>query len=1357
MGEVFLRLLAAAAVVSAVLAAVLFPARPWLERYAPQVRWWLWKGLAALLLLAVGWAAAGPVLPGAVVVEVPAPVVGLPVHTRTAVLWEHEAVPGESAPAASLPPVTAPVQAPAAVPGGVEVSVAEAPVEEVPVRGVDLWALAGAVWLAVAAALILGQGTRYVLARRRLMRASVPAEGHDEELGKARLRALPALEAPMALGYARPVVFLPEGGAAPMAVRHELEHICRGDIWAKTMVFLACALYWFDPLVWYMARVADRDMEAACDAQVVRGLSPAERRSYGELLLAAAAGGAGVPLSTRFGGSKEQMKGRLKALFRPGKTSRALVSAVLALALVCAGLVSCRQASALADGTYHATVGTEVRGGKADFQLVEFAPEADWVGSAYETVSLPVDREVKKALDAHESGEGVDVARLEVTGGRVTALDWYPGMEAVSGTLWRGREHGDLPVVLRLPESWTGQYQAEGSGTVTDFYQTEARQEEDRAKGLLMSLVITPKESFQELYGDKDLEGMYESGGPWIKVLYEGSDVIYAQIDPAALPETPEDEVEERYLTMARDAMAELGPEALAFVGPSGYVSPAEWGFSLAVPESWQGHFTALLDMEKGSVGFWYMAPGTTFEAVTFDAPLLSLSVEAQAREDLLDGDVTFLGERGGRYFYAELPQAREEALTDPVQAARYRRMYADGAAWSEDGAWKPIWAEVQAAPVDLEARRAYAATLRAMLEDGTLPNGDRMSDSEREAAEENVFAVLDVDGDGTEELVVRFLSTITAGQRSWILDHDGQEVRLLYEGCGELAFFPSGALMEYGTHNQTQGDPWPYGLYRREEDGSYAPVAEVHALSLRVCELTGTPYPHEVDVSGAGSVFYIGGDGHDGATPVDEADYLAWLEGYTGGEALKMTEVALTEANIAAMMGQEVPGPVSQVGGSPLVPLAELEEEFGISDYYEGFTFSEVEDEGGLNWYRLKQEDGPYVLYVDGTETYMRAVMTDRGYDREVTITDLPWFLPSYLGSEQVDIEVEDITGDGTDDLIVRVSGGGTGAHGEYCRVVDARMGNVYAPSDLGGGPVLEELLNWVDVKVHSVEPAAGWDGGEALCEVSLLDGAPQFGTARVTVGDLESCDAAVTGGAGYFGFQEEDDALWAYACFNIASGDLNAYLGTVWAPLELDRGAWELRPVREEARLELFGPAQGAGGAYWTEIEDQGGKKVERIYWRDYKAGLEFLRLTDIEPHTPLDQLPAALREALVPDEAPWSQESVGVWRWYTAPGLRLLTSKVADEVLAEWAEDEEEYAAERGREYVCSIKVTGGGYASGAGFRIGDTLEACAEKGYQLIEGQNVSQVGLAGICITVKDGKIAEMQYSDGGRQVGKYFW
>ena len=65
------------------------------------------------------------------------------------------------------------------------------------------------------------------------------------------------------------------------------------------MLTAANAVHWFDPLVYWMLRQADEDVELACDSRATEGMAHAERTAYGETLLAAVqAKIAPVPMTT---------------------------------------------------------------------------------------------------------------------------------------------------------------------------------------------------------------------------------------------------------------------------------------------------------------------------------------------------------------------------------------------------------------------------------------------------------------------------------------------------------------------------------------------------------------------------------------------------------------------------------------------------------------------------------------------------------------------------------------------------------------------------------------------------------------------------------------------------------------------------------------------------------------------------------------------------------------------------------------------------------------------------------------------------------------------------------------------------
>lgn len=96
--------------------------------------------------------------------------------------------------------------------------------------------------------------------------------------------------APLTFGVFRPTVLLPEdlpvGDAQfQLVLAHELAHIRRKDCLRKLLLTVCLCLYWWNPLVWLMVRLANRDMELACDEAVLRALGPDCRKAYALTLL----------------------------------------------------------------------------------------------------------------------------------------------------------------------------------------------------------------------------------------------------------------------------------------------------------------------------------------------------------------------------------------------------------------------------------------------------------------------------------------------------------------------------------------------------------------------------------------------------------------------------------------------------------------------------------------------------------------------------------------------------------------------------------------------------------------------------------------------------------------------------------------------------------------------------------------------------------------------------------------------------------------------------------------------------------------------------------------------------------------
>jgi len=122
---------------------------------------------------------------------------------------------------------------------------------------------------------------------RRIVREAVPPVGAEwdalienarRSIGArpaARIVISPRAAMPFTSGLVRPVIVLPASAEEWTAERrravlvHELAHVRRRDLLTNAVVQLACAVYWFHPLVRLAARRVRIEAERSCDALVV--------------------------------------------------------------------------------------------------------------------------------------------------------------------------------------------------------------------------------------------------------------------------------------------------------------------------------------------------------------------------------------------------------------------------------------------------------------------------------------------------------------------------------------------------------------------------------------------------------------------------------------------------------------------------------------------------------------------------------------------------------------------------------------------------------------------------------------------------------------------------------------------------------------------------------------------------------------------------------------------------------------------------------------------------------------------------------------------------------------------------------
>lgn len=153
------------------------------------------------------------------------------------------------------------------------------------------------VWLGAAALLAAYFAAGYLCMTHRFQARRIPPQPSvDVLLARFRFVRGPKIcttesrRAPLTFGVFRPTVLLPDDLRAGQAqfqlvLAHELAHVRRRDCLRKLLLIACLCFHWWNPLVWAMVRLANRDMELACDEAVLRVLGPACKKSYALALL----------------------------------------------------------------------------------------------------------------------------------------------------------------------------------------------------------------------------------------------------------------------------------------------------------------------------------------------------------------------------------------------------------------------------------------------------------------------------------------------------------------------------------------------------------------------------------------------------------------------------------------------------------------------------------------------------------------------------------------------------------------------------------------------------------------------------------------------------------------------------------------------------------------------------------------------------------------------------------------------------------------------------------------------------------------------------------------------------------------
>lgn len=231
-----------------------------------------------------------------------------------------------------------------------------------------------------------------------------------------------------------------------------------------------------------------------------------------------------------------------------------------------------------------------------------------------------------------------------------------------------------------------------------------------------------------------------------------------------------------------------------------------------------------------------------------------------------------------------------------------------------------------------------YIKVLREIYDNAATPEGDPLDvDTSFYEREGNQFAICDIDGDGEEELIFRFLTGPTAAmfERVYHYNTYSNELVRKLNVSPYNDYYTQGLVQVRASHNQTFSTFWPYSLHKFvEAAGEYVLLGFVSAWDKEISETDyeGNPFPDDVDEDGNGRIYYLYEreavltESEDEVGPIDDEAFNTWLEENMGeAEPVKLEYFALTKYNIDKYESSD-----SYV--------------MEVDDSYERFTFGDIE-----------------------------------------------------------------------------------------------------------------------------------------------------------------------------------------------------------------------------------------------------------------------------------------------------------------------------------------------------------------------------------------------------------------------------
>ncbi|MDO4323756.1 MAG: M56 family metallopeptidase [Lachnospiraceae bacterium] len=287
---------------------------------------------------------------------------------------------------------------------------------------------------------------------------------------KIAVRQTQAVTAPLSYGILHPVILMPKGTRwedgcqLRYILEHEYVHIRRMDTVAKLIMITALCIHWFNPFVWIMYFLFNRDLELSCDETVVRRFGEDTKSAYAMTLIRMEEKKSGLaPLCSNFG--RNAIEERIKAIMKIKKASRmtGLLAAVLVAGITSVFVTSASNEAAVNGTTADKTAADDaaVNGiasnGAASNDAVENGSADKNAGTEYDRDSLTermteMNLQISEKERALNNGGGdAEAAAQEEAKEALWELECM--MDDLASQSFFDATYGEYGISYRLPEN----------------------------------------------------------------------------------------------------------------------------------------------------------------------------------------------------------------------------------------------------------------------------------------------------------------------------------------------------------------------------------------------------------------------------------------------------------------------------------------------------------------------------------------------------------------------------------------------------------------------------------------------------------------------------------------------------------------------------------------------------------------------------------------------------------------------------------------------------------------------------------------------------------------------------------------